>query len=93
MRAGCTNRNSDTVKLQLQAARALPETVGSPSYQDFCSANPSLVGKQLGLCVVCCAAIESEITAGIEAIWKELPGMFGLPEWNVLTGQDRWEDQ
>ncbi|KAJ3538553.1 hypothetical protein NM688_g6502 [Phlebia brevispora] len=92
MRPGCYNRNSDTLRLQLHSPHALFRLAesGQP-YQDWCSMNPSTVGTTLGLCDPCCAAIEREISVGLKTIWKDLPGIFGLPDWWTLKKADCWE--
>lgn len=87
-RPRCSNLNSDTVRLQLNAARVLFKTADDDPYQSWCAANPLKVGKSLGLCDSCCELIEKSIRAAVEEIWRRVPSMFGFADWERLRADD-----
>lgn len=90
-RPGCQNGN-DTAALQRYAGTALVRTADAEPYQDWCTANPELVGKFINVCTKCCDTIELHVSDAKREIWKQLPGLFGLPDWNTLRAEDEVDE-
>lgn len=45
-----------------------------------------------GLCKPCLLGWKESHRKGIQEVWGELPNYFGLPPWEELAKQSRWED-
>ncbi|OBZ73664.1 hypothetical protein A0H81_06186 [Grifola frondosa] len=82
-RPSCQASN-DSAILTRTAAAALRNTTEDEPYHQWCSDHPTEVGRSLSLCNNCCTTITNAIEEGQKKVWKELPGFFGLPDWEIL---------
>ncbi|KAI0698365.1 hypothetical protein BC835DRAFT_1269081 [Cytidiella melzeri] len=90
-RATCQSGN-DTASLQRYAGTALVRTADPEPYQDWCMSNPALVGTFINVCANCCVTIEMHIEGAKRNIWSQLPGLFGLPDWDILRAEDEVDE-
>jgi hypothetical protein len=54
-----------------------------------CATNSSVgnFALSLQLCNICLGKVENSIRRGRERIWTELPGIFGMSDWEVLRSE------
>ncbi|KAF9819325.1 hypothetical protein IEO21_02213 [Rhodonia placenta] len=87
----CQNRHDSEV-LDRAARSSLRKLAGPDPYHLWCSAHPSKAASAMGVCVNCTNTIRSSIQAGCQTVWEQLPGFFGLPDWETLLGMDDGPD-
>jgi len=88
VRPHCRDWNRDRDRIQARAAQALRETDRDITYQRLCSDNPHQVGLDPDICGNCRNTVASDIIAARQTIWDNLPGFFGLSDWETLRARD-----
>lgn len=90
-RPNCQGGNDSTTLVNL-AHTTFRKVFESEPYHHWCSARPAEVGPSLPVCKRCSAAIRNSIELGRQKIWENLPGFFGLPDWETLRARDGLDD-
>ncbi|KAL6309352.1 hypothetical protein BKA93DRAFT_723844 [Sparassis latifolia] len=84
---GCQHSSCATI-LNNTARLALRKATEAEAYHQWCSANASEVGRSLALCQPCSTTVENSIKDARNVVWEQLPGLFGLPDWETLKARD-----
>ncbi|KZT11953.1 uncharacterized protein LAESUDRAFT_670134 [Laetiporus sulphureus 93-53] len=87
LRPNCQTSNDATTILNT-SRNGLRKIFDSEPYHQWCSAHPAEAGKALVLCVNCCTVVENSIREGRKNVWSQLPGLFGLANWETLRARD-----
>ncbi|KAH9926924.1 uncharacterized protein B0H18DRAFT_875934 [Fomitopsis serialis] len=87
-RPGCQNAANCAALLNLAAKRTLPKPGDAEPFYQWCLRSPDEVSKTLTLCIPCQGTVTTSIRSGRDRLWEQLPGFFGLPDWDTLRARD-----
>ncbi|EPT01155.1 hypothetical protein FOMPIDRAFT_1121160 [Fomitopsis schrenkii] len=87
-RPNCQRGSPCPTQLVEAIKRTLPKAAGQDPYYQGCLDRPHEVGQALSLCTACQGTVSKSIIDGKKKVWRQLPVLFGLPDWATLEAMD-----